>query len=71
MLIGSHGVSQVEKGDANGWVSVFLALVERSVDALIVHFPKLIVECLQADLKIINDGKGGCFYRDHLPLLGK
>ena len=25
----------------------------------------------QADLKVVNDAKGGSFYRDHLPLLGK
>ena len=24
----------------------------------------------QADLKVVNDAKGGSFYRDHLPLLG-
>lgn len=27
--------------------------------------------CFQADLKVVNDAKGGSFYRDHLPLLGK
>lgn len=26
---------------------------------------------LQADLKVVNDAKGGSFYRDHLPLLGE
>ncbi len=24
----------------------------------------------QADLKVVNDAKGGTIYRDHLPLLG-
>ena len=24
----------------------------------------------QSDLKVVNDAKGGSFYRDHLPLLG-
>jgi len=26
---------------------------------------------VQSDLKVITDAKGGSFYRDHLPLLGK
>ena len=26
---------------------------------------------LQSDLKVVNDSKGGTFYRDHLPLLGE
>ena len=26
--------------------------------------------CLQSDLKVVNDAKGGSFYRDHLPQLG-
>ena len=26
---------------------------------------------LQADLKVVNDAKGGSVYRDHLPLLGE
>ena len=25
----------------------------------------------QADLKVVNDAKGGTVYRDHLPLLGE
>ena len=25
----------------------------------------------QSDLKVVSDAKGGSFYRDHLPLLGK
>lgn len=31
----------------------------------------LIFFVLQSDLKIVTDAKGGSFYRDHLPLLGK
>ena len=27
--------------------------------------------CLQSDLKVVNDSKGGTIYRDHLPLLGE
>ena len=26
---------------------------------------------IQADLKVVNDAKGGTVYRDHLPLLGE
>ena len=26
--------------------------------------------CFQSDLKVVNDAKGGSFYRDHLPQLG-
>lgn len=28
------------------------------------------INSLQADLKVVNDAKGGTVYRDHLPLLG-
>lgn len=27
--------------------------------------------CIQSDLKVVTDAKGGGFYRDHLPLLGE
>ena len=26
---------------------------------------------MKADLKVVNDSKGGTVYRDHLPLLGE
>ena len=29
------------------------------------------IVCSKADLKVVNDAKGGTVYRDHLPLLGE
>ena len=30
-----------------------------------------LITLTQADLKVVNDAKGGTVYRDHLPLLGE
>ncbi|KAM7294417.1 E3 ubiquitin-protein ligase MIB1 [Ixodes scapularis] len=38
---------------------------------IVVSYPSANRCHLQADLKVVNDAKGGTVYRDHLPLLGE
>lgn len=37
----------------------------------LVFFKHFMLFCLQSDLKVVTDAKGGTIYRDHLPCLGK